>query len=207
MGLLSSTVWEESTAAAVPASPEKSAPSAIETEITGGKVTQFTDKQANKAIADMTAEGWRPSNTNDDSTLRKRWSAWTNSGQIAQKSAKYAYINSGDWIASGTVNGLYSKACEQFLSKSPVGTTVDGLWTVYRAVTTDASGKSTNLNFRYFNFNSKNVKLTQNICDTVYKQLTSNLCQGKDNRGTDTQGGTIQIENDKFELGFDPDAA
>lgn len=220
MGLLSSSIWEMSPAAAVPVNP---APSAVEvgytpiirhldshgqlvwTETNGGKITQFGDDMANKAIADITSEGWSPSNTNGNSTtLKKRWSGWTNIGQIAQKSAKYACINSGAWIADGAVSGAYDKACNEFVSKTPAGVTVDGIWTVYKVVTAGTDGTNKNLNFRYFN-NNADTKLTKAMCDTVYDQLSSNLCQGKDSHGTHSQGGTIQIENDKFQIGFDPD--
>ncbi|KAL8646150.1 MAG: hypothetical protein Q9226_006992 [Calogaya cf. arnoldii] len=222
MGLLSSTVWDISRAAAVPVD---SAPSAVEvgytpiirhldnngqlewTETNGGKITHFNDDIANKAIGDMTAEGWRPSNTDKGSTtLKKRWSGWTNIGKIAEKSAKYACSQSGAWIADGTVSGLYDEACTAFVSESPAGKTADGIWTVYRKAVDGADGKSKKLNFRFYNRNAdENSKLTKAMCDTAYKQLTTNLCQGKDEHGTDSQGGTIQIEDDDFEIGFDPD--
>ena len=221
MGLISSSVWETSPAAAVPVN---SAPSAIEvgytpiirhldnngelvwTEKSGGKLTHFNNDAANKAITDITADAWRPKNSDGATTLEKRWSDWTNIGQIAEKSAKYACIHSGAWISDGTVQGLYGKACKEFVSDTPAGVTVDGIWTVYQLIADGADGKSKKLNFRYFNNNSDSVKLTEAMCETAYKQLTSNLCQGKDEHGKDSQGGTIQIEDDDFQIGFDPDA-
>ncbi|KAI4194962.1 MAG: hypothetical protein LQ346_003574 [Caloplaca aetnensis] len=144
-GLLSSNVWERSSAAAVPGKPEKTGLSAVQvgyiliirrldsygelvwTETENGKLTYFSDDMANKAIANMTAEGWRPSNTKEDFALQKRWSGWTNVGWIGQKAAKYACIDSGAWIADGTVSGLYDQACKQFVSDTPTGLTVDGV--------------------------------------------------------------------------------
>ncbi|KAI4221663.1 MAG: hypothetical protein L6R36_006744, partial [Xanthoria steineri] len=120
------------------------------------------------------------------------------------KSAKYACINSGAWVSDGVVSGAYDKACKEFVSKTPAGLTVDGAWTVYRTIVAGTDGKNKKLNFRYFNHN-KDTPLTKAMCDTVYQQLSSNLCQGKGSHGTDSQGGTIQIVDDDFEIGFDPD--
>ncbi|KAI4108313.1 MAG: hypothetical protein LQ339_002214 [Xanthoria mediterranea] len=215
VGLLSSRIWETSPAAAV---PMNSAPSAVEvgytpiirhldskgqlewTQTSGGQVTHFSNNMANKAISNIASEGWRPSN----STLEKRWSGWTNIGKIAQKSAKYACINSGVWVSDGVVSGAYDKACKEFVSETPAGLTVDGALTVYRTIVAGTDGKNKKLNFRYFNHN-KDTPLTKAMCDTVYQQLSSNLCQGEDSHGTDSQGGTIQIVDDDFEIGFDPD--
>ncbi|KAL8668960.1 MAG: hypothetical protein Q9168_006431 [Polycauliona sp. 1 TL-2023] len=208
MGLLSSSVVDTTPAAAV---PMNTGPSAIElgytpiirhldsnghlvwTETDGGHVTHFSNEVANKAIQNMTTQDWSPSNTNK--ALEKRWSGWTNIGQIAAKSAKYACIDSGAWISDGVVSSLYDKACEQFVSKTPVGLSADRAWTVYKAISDGTNGKSKRLNFRYFDYNTDaNDKLTKAMCTTVYKQLTSNLCQGKDEHGTDSQGGTGKVK-------------
>ncbi|MCJ1376105.1 hypothetical protein MMC20_007345 [Loxospora ochrophaea] len=136
--------------------------------------------------------------------------SYTNAGQIADFAAQYACESSGEWGISSTIESAATNACNNFLSSLPGAPVVQGAWQIWQsAVAPDATGGSETTNFRWQWLSSSAPSLTMSICQTAYSDLTSVYCQGKGDKGTDTQGGTIQVGNngDYLEIGFDPNSA
>ena len=136
--------------------------------------------------------------------------AWTNLGQIQNLAAQYACEKGGTYGVSATLASYSTDACKSLLDQVPGVPIAEKAWNVYQsAAAPGTSGDSVSAIFRFFTNTAAAPPLTQSICTQAITDLTSTICQGKGDKGADTQGGEIKIGtgDDYLMFGIDPGPA
>jgi hypothetical protein len=136
--------------------------------------------------------------------------SFTNIGNIVQQAASYACEQSGEWGVSATIESQATAACSNFLKNLPGVPQAETVWNIYQgAKEADSSGGNFITSFRYFYNSAAAPPLTQQVCTTVYKQLTGDFCQGTGSNDANTMGGEVKIGSgdDYIMIGLDPNSA
>lgn len=128
-------------------------------------------------------------------------------GQIAGYDAWYACEKDGSYGVSSSIDDYIEIACDGLLRQVPYFPIAEDAWKIYQTpVLQGANGNAISVYFRYFTNTASAPELTWDICTTVFVDLTTMVCQGKNDHSKETRGGEIKIGagDDYLMVGFDP---